>query len=131
MSLFARLDQVAQRTTEAIYGEAFTLRPRKRSAEVNAPTQPDLERLERDFVGIYVDRAAPRNIVDAWDQRTDQRPGATGNRHVIEVDVRTNPGFASRAEDIFLRQSDGSTWRVVAIDPDEMGRRLHTVEKVA
>jgi hypothetical protein len=129
MSLFARLDQAAQATTEAVYGEAFTLRPRKRSLEVNAAWQPDLERIELGVTGIYRDLLASRNIVDAWDQRTDQRPGVTGNRHWIEVDPRTNPGFASRPGDLFFRPADGSTWRVVSIDPDEMGRLHHNVEK--
>jgi hypothetical protein len=128
-TLFGRLDLAAQAVQERVFGEAFTLRPRKRAAEVNAAWQPDLDRIEIGLVGIYRERDADMNVTDAWDQRTDRRPGLSAHTHVIEIDPRTNVGFVSQTGDLLLRQDDGSLWRVVSIDPDTMGRLLHNVER--
>lgn len=128
--LFDRYDLAAQAVQETVYGETFTLKPRVRGTDVNASWQIDPTRPEVTFTGIYTEADVKMNVIDAWDERTDTRPGVSMHTHVIEVDPRRFTLDPSSG-DVIQRARDGSVWRIVSIDPDTMGRNNLNVEKVS
>lgn len=125
-SLFGRLDAVAQRTHEAVFGEEFLHKPKKPAADLNAASIDDTSRPQAVYQLIYRDIDASAQIPDAADPRADRRPGVSGNKHYIEVDPRTS-ACRPAVRDIFVRQETGKVWRVTAVDPDEMGRLICSV----
>lgn len=130
MSLFATFDKVTQGVVETVLGDTFKLRAMRDTADVNAPRQSDLSRVDASFTGIYSDVPAPMNRPDAWDERADRRPGVVTRIQTIEVDPRRWPGVNPKRGDVIERADDGRRWRVTAATPDDMGRVLLTVETI-
>jgi len=127
-SLFARLDLAAQGVHDRVFGELFTHRPRTRPANVNAAWVSDTSRTQKTITAIYTERDLPLDLPESIDVREDRRPGVSTHRHTIEVGatagINVNPG------DIFVRVADTSSWRVHAVDLDDAGRQICTVNRV-
>jgi hypothetical protein len=62
------------------------------------------------------------NQVDAWDERTDRRPGVSAHNHFIDIDPRRWPAVAPQVGDLVQRTDDGARWRVARVERDDMGR---------
>ena len=127
-SLFASLDLAAQRVHDRVFGEAFVHKPRTRSANVNAPWVADTSRTQRTVTAIYTERDVPNDLPESLDVREDRRPGVSTHRHTIEVGATV--AITVKPNDIFVRQADGSAWRVHAVDLDDVGRQTCTVNRV-
>jgi hypothetical protein len=130
MALFAGLDKAAQGVHEAVWGDSFTLKPQRRAADVNARRRMDTTRDEVTFTAIYRQEVAAINQVDAWDERTDRRPGVSAHNHFIDIDPRRWPAVAPQVGDLVQRTDDGARWRVARVERDDMGRVVLAVEAV-
>lgn len=122
-SLYARLDAAAERVQQRVFGERWRLMPMRR-AGVNSAPGPDPERPEREVVGIFRDALTTLSVPDAYDQRTDKRPGIVTGDPIVEIDPRNQAGptLDVREGDVLVRLSDGVTWRIANAPPDAMGR---------
>ncbi|CUA90213.1 hypothetical protein Ga0061061_111120 [Chelatococcus sambhunathii] len=131
-SLFARLDAAAERVQQGVYGERWRLVPLRR-AGVNSAPAPDPDRAEREVVGIYRDAPTTVSAPDAYDQRTDKRPGVVTGDPIVEIDPRNQaePPLDVREGDLLVRLADGVTWRIANAPPDGMGRLQCRVLKTA
>ncbi len=98
------------------FGDPFTLLPRAKAADPNAPDIVDASRASVAFIGVFLDPQVKPLIRDAYDPRTDQRPGtmAGGPRIDIMPDVIAG-GLVVKVPDLLQSQTTGKTWRVTSI----------------
>jgi hypothetical protein len=130
MSLFAAYDSAAQAVHEALFGEAFTLRPKIAQADPNAGFGVDGARAQIAVTGIYREMDAPPTVPESLDPHTDRRPGVSAHRHVVEVDPRTQGAIDISRGDILVRAAPAQNWRVISVDYDTAGRMFCNVERV-
>ncbi len=103
------------------FGEEFRHRPMARPADARAAPSADPGRLVAIVTGIFSDAASRLDRSDAYDQRTDQRPGAVGGSPTIEVNAGIETGVDIRRGDQLERIADGKRWRVVEARRDAEG----------
>lgn len=98
------------------YGDLFTLLPRVKAADRNAPDVVDGSRAETSFVGVFIDPQVKPLIANAYDPRTDQRPGTIAGSPRIDImpDVIAG-GLVVKVPDLMVSQDTGKTWRVTSI----------------
>lgn len=129
--LFDAADRAAQAVHERLFGEAMTLKPKALGPDPNASAGVDGARAQVAVTGIYREMDVPPNVVGSLDTHTDQRPGVSAHRHVIEIDPRSQGGVNIARGDLIARASPAQSWRVVSIDADSAGRLFCNVELVA
>ncbi|SHO65820.1 hypothetical protein SAMN02745172_02467 [Pseudoxanthobacter soli DSM 19599] len=120
------------------FGDGWRLMPRAAGADVDAPAGPDPGRAERDIRAVYVSSAERLAVPDAYDTRSDRRPGAVMGRPRLEVDARWQDAALdalhgpvdARAGDIVRREADGTHWRLGPAEPDDMGRRVFPLSRL-
>ncbi|VTZ27902.1 conserved hypothetical protein [Methylocella tundrae] len=101
-----------------VMSEPFTLLPRIKGADRNAPDIPDPARAQATFNGVFLDPPMKPAIMRAYDARTDQRPGTNASEPRIDImPDQLVPGFAVQAPDLIVSQSSGKTWRVTHVTP--------------
>lgn len=129
MSLFAGLDAASSRVQAAVFGDDWTLRPKRGAGpagDVNASgSVDDPDRPSRAIVAIWRETPGDINVPDARDQRADQRPGVASSVAILEVDPRMQsaPALDIRIGDQVVSPSR----RIYAIGQaprDDMGRYL-------
>ncbi len=110
------LDMAA--SVNEVHGELFTLFPRVKDIDKNAPDIADPSRAQRDFTGVFLDPSVKPQIPNAYDPRTDQRPGVAASQPRIDIlPDQLAVGLIVQAPDLILCQSSGKTWRVTNIIP--------------
>lgn len=129
--LFDAFDLAAQAVLETVMAEPWLFLPRLASPDVNAGFIADLGRKQRLVSGVYSEKNITTNLTDAWDIRTDKRPGASYHTHLVDIDPRTNGDVDIRKGDILVRQRDKARWVVVSPSRDSAGRLLLKVERVS
>jgi hypothetical protein len=114
VSPFVALARAKLAPAFAHHGEEWAHQPMTPAADKTAPAVPDVTRPPQDLIGIYFEKPANPNIVNAYDPRADQRPGSQiGSPRVEFPPAPTNPNaFALRAGDILTRASNGRSYQV-------------------
>lgn len=121
MSLLAsRMDRVS-RATDREFGEPFLFEPMTTGPDRNGPVIPDASRESRLVVGRWGDKTEPLNQADAYDQRSDKRPGVAGSRTTLMLCrqdwTESEPELWVRHRDHLVRQSDGVRYSIVTAVP--------------
>lgn len=98
------------------FGDPFTLLPRMKAADRNAPDIPDTDRAEINFVGVFLEPQVKPLILNAYDPRVDQRPGAMAGQPRIDImPDQLVAGLVVKVADLIISQTTGKTWRVTSI----------------
>jgi hypothetical protein len=103
------------------FGELYFHLPMGSPADSRVAPAPDQIRSVCSVKGIYMDAPERLNVPDAYDQRTDQRPGVMGGKPSIEIFPAIDSGVTLKPGDHLLRQADGLRWRIVDIGIDDEG----------
>ncbi|MBA4800191.1 MAG: hypothetical protein H2043_22625 [Rhizobiales bacterium] len=103
------------------WGEPFAFVPMADAPDRNGAPIADVSRQARTVIGRWSDKAEPLNQSDAYDQRTDKRPGVSNARTTIFLSRQDAlPGELElwvRRRDRLTRVSDGSIYQVVTAIP--------------
>jgi hypothetical protein len=114
-SRFAAEFAAAFGEVEDVHGEEFLLTPMRRALDVNAPAIADITRAQTTLIGVWHDSAASPAIPNAYDPRTNQRPGVVTDKPRVDFGPGRIPaGLALRLGDLLTRLADGSRWRLSA-----------------
>ena len=121
MSLIAaRLARLRQATDRA-WGEPFLFVPMADATDRNSPAIADPTRQPATVIGRWSDKAEPLNQSDAYDQRTDKRPGVSNARTTIFLSRQDapegEPELWVRRRDRLTRVADGTIYQVVTAIP--------------
>lgn len=112
-STFAAEFATAFADVECVHGEGFLLTPMRRNVDRNAAAIPDTDRAPIEIIGVWHDGVANPAIVNAYDPRTDQRPGTIAGKPRVDFGPGRIPaGVSLRAGDLLTRLSDGRVWRI-------------------
>lgn len=103
------------------WGEAFMFVPRAVGRDVDGAETYDATRTSRVVVGRWSDKTEKLSVADAYDQRSDKRPGVAGSRTTLffsrQDAVEGEPELWVRHKDRFVRQSDGVAYTVSTAVP--------------
>lgn len=127
-TLFKSLDAAAQRVHDAVFGDRWRITPQATSANVNARLQSDPTRPMSEVVAIFTTADREQNRSTAWDERTDNRPGAT--QRLFKLEIAAAAGIDVRKGDLATRIADGEAFLVHQAEPDDTGRLLLLLNKV-
>lgn len=121
MSIIAdRLARLRQATDRA-WGEPFLFIPMTDGPDRNGPPVADPSRESRSVIGRWSDKAEPLNQSDAYDQRTEKRPGVSNSHTTIFLSRQDapdgEPDLWVRRRDRLTRFSDGAMYQVVTAIP--------------
>ena len=95
------------------FGEPFLLRPMAPAVDRNAPSIDDVNRAAIQVIGRWLDGVANAQITNAYDPRTDQRPGMRADKPSVKFSPSRIPaGVSIRRGDLLTRLSTGRVWRV-------------------
>ncbi len=116
-----RLARLRQATDRA-WGEPFLSQPYIDGPDRNGPPVSDPARLPRTVIGRWSDKAEPLDQSDAYDQRTDKRPGVSNSRTTIylsrqDADPYEQVDLWIRRNDRLVREIDGVAYQVVTAIP--------------
>lgn len=107
--------------TDREWGEPFLFVPMADAADRNETAMLDGVRESRTVIGRWSDKAEPLNQSDAYDQRTDKRPGVSNARTTIFLSRQDaavgEPELWVRRRDRLTRVSDGAVYQVVTAIP--------------
>lgn len=112
---------------DAVFGEAFVIRPYARDADVNAAPGPDPARDVLQLAGVFVAKPANPREANAYDAREYRRPGAEGDVPHVEFSPAARAafvGFDLRAGDRIDRLSNATTYeaRTPVVTPNGLIR---------
>lgn len=103
------------------WGEPFAFVPMADAPDRNETATLDTSRTSRTVIGRWSDKAEPLNQSDAYDQRTDKRPGVSNARTTIFLSrqdaLPDEPELWVRRRDRLTRVSDGAIYQVVTAIP--------------
>ncbi len=103
------------------WGESFLFVPRAVGLDVNGPSAADATRTSRVVTARWSDKTEPLNVADAYDQRSDKRPGVSGSRTTIFLSRQDaaagEPELWVRHGDRLVRQSDGTIYSIATAVP--------------
>lgn len=118
--LDARLARLRQ-ATDREWGEPFLFVPMADAPDRNTTAMLDPDRTSRTVIGRWSDKAEPLNQSDAYDQRSDKRPGVSNARTTIFLSRQDapdgEPELWVRRRDRLTRVSDGAIYQVVTAIP--------------
>jgi len=127
-TLFNTLDAAAQRVHDTVFGDLWRFTPQAQSANVNGRLQPDPTRPMRELVAIFTTEDREQNRPTAWDERTDNRPGAT--QRLFKLEVGAPARLDVKKGDLATRIASGETFLVHQAEPDDTGRLHLLLNKV-
>jgi hypothetical protein len=115
-SLFIDEFVEASNSIDEVYGESFWLLPRKRAADPNGPDIPDPSRVEREFVGVFLDPQVKPDMPESYDLRADRRPGVSAGAPRIDIMPEViSSGLVVMAQDLVRCIGTGKIWRVTSV----------------
>jgi len=91
------------------YGETFSVTPMRFGTDPNAAPAPDTSRQPFDLRAIWVDDPGELRTPNAYDLRSQHRPGVRVGKPAIDI---ADPAIDLRRGDVILRQADGTRWRI-------------------
>lgn len=121
MSAFTDRMATVRLAVDREWGEPFLFVPRAVGIDVNGPAGPDATRTSRVVTARWSDKTEAVNVPDAYDQRSDKRPGVSGSRTTIYLSRQDaavgEPELWVRHKDRLVRESDGSIYSIVTAVP--------------
>lgn len=115
-----RLARVRQ-SVDREWGETFLFAPMIEGQDRSGPAVADTARMARTVIGRWSNKAEPLNQSDAYDQRTDKRPGVSNARTTIFLSqadaLEGEPALWVKRQDRLTRELDGAVYRVVTAIP--------------
>lgn len=114
------------------FGKEWTLLPRVKGADRNAPVVADTSRPQVTFLARLHTPRAKALIPDAYDPRTDQRPGTSSNHPLLRIqpDQVALYGLVVAQDDIVLDVEANQRWRVSSARSTSTGTLECIVELV-
>lgn len=123
-SPFDRLDALAQRTVDAVNGEAFRFEPRTDGGDVNSDDIPDPSRVIVDPV-IVAFHASPARADSGPAHRPgfiSDKPGVIASRPIVTVQASRLP-WRPQTNDRLVRLKTGEAFRIAEPKPTGNGAR--------
>lgn len=106
------------------HAKCFTWSPMMESPDVNAASVADASRPGGTVVGVFYDKEAKPAIPNAFDPRTDLRPGAIAGMPRIELIPSCDaPAPAVQRLDILVSEA-GARWRVFSVFTTKTGVKI-------